>query len=86
MQDLAVYRNTICPECGHDLKVCLMCRFYDKDASDQCRESSAESVAEKDKANFCSWFSLNTDAGKREDKQSSPLNAKQAFSNLFGDS
>jgi len=49
-------RGDECPGCASDLKVCLNCRFYDPAAHNQCREPVAESVAVKDRANFCEHF------------------------------
>lgn len=40
------------------MKVCLNCRFYDPSAHWQCRERISEPVREKDRANFCDFFSL----------------------------
>ncbi len=45
-----------CPLCGADLHVCKNCLFYDLGADNDCRESSAELVLEKDRANFCEYF------------------------------
>jgi hypothetical protein len=45
-----------CPKCGADLHVCLTCKFYDSGAHHECRESSAEWVKDKEKANKCEYF------------------------------
>ena len=49
-------RNDICPKCGAYLRNCYNCDFYDSGAHNQCRESSAEWVGDKEKANFCEYF------------------------------
>lgn len=49
-------RSESCPSCRADLRVCLNCRFHDRQAAHQCRERRAEPVAEKDSANFCEYF------------------------------
>ncbi len=57
-------RGDGCPFCGSDLRACLNCRFYDRAASNECREPSAERVVVKDRANFCEFFEFReTDAG-----------------------
>ncbi|OGP17165.1 MAG: hypothetical protein A2054_00160 [Deltaproteobacteria bacterium GWA2_55_10] len=56
-------RGEGCPSCGSDLKVCLNCRFFDKAAYNECRESSAERVVNKDKANFCEFFEFGERSG-----------------------
>ena len=45
-----------CPRCGADLHSCRHCRFHDPGAYNQCRESSAERVSDKEKANRCEYF------------------------------
>ena len=66
-----VGRSEICPHCRADLHCCLNCRFYDEHAQNQCRESSAEWVSDREKNNFCDYFSFcdTAEAGKREKEQ-----------------
>ena len=45
-----------CPHCGSDLHTCLNCRFYDTSAYNECKESSAERVLNKDRNNYCEYF------------------------------
>lgn len=45
-----------CEKCSADLHVCLTCRFYDKYASDECRETTADPVARKDRRNLCEYW------------------------------
>ncbi|WP_041611571.1 hypothetical protein [Treponema primitia] len=80
-------RSLRCPECGKDLRVCRHCRFFLPGARGDCSEPNAEPPAEKDRGNFCDWFSLNArfrsptpgEAGPRE----KAVSAKSAFDNLF---
>ncbi len=58
-----VPRTATCEGCGADLHCCRTCRFYDEAAYNQCTESSAERVLEKDRANFCDYHSPATGAG-----------------------
>ncbi len=51
-----VGRRDTCPSCGVDLHSCRQCRFYDVRASNECHESQAERVLDKERANFCDWF------------------------------
>ncbi len=58
-------RRDMCPVCGDDLRCCRNCRFYDERAYNQCRESQAERVLEKERSNFCDYFVFNeSDAGQ----------------------
>ncbi len=45
-----------CMHCRADLHACKNCEFYDVKAYNECRESSADVVREKDRANFCDFF------------------------------
>jgi hypothetical protein len=58
-------RADTCRKCGRDTKVCKGCIFYDKNSNNECRESQAERVVEKERSNFCDYFkpSIST-AGK----------------------
>jgi hypothetical protein len=53
-----VGRREACPFCGRDLHVCLNCRFYAPGAYNDCRETQAERVVEKDRSNFCDFFAF----------------------------
>ena len=46
-----------CFACGRPLHACLNCGFYDPAYNNQCRETQAERVVDKDRANFCEYFS-----------------------------
>jgi len=52
-----VTRSETCPHCNADLRCCLNCAFYDAAVYNACMESQAERCVEKDKANFCAYFS-----------------------------
>ena len=66
-----VGRSEICSHCRADLHCCLNCRFYDEQAQNQCRESSAEWVSDRKKTNFCDYFSFrdSAEAGRKEKEQ-----------------
>jgi hypothetical protein len=49
------YRET-CSRCAADLHVCLNCAHHDPSAYNECRESSAEPVRDRDRANRCDYF------------------------------
>jgi hypothetical protein len=50
-------RRDECPYCHADLHVCLNCQFYDPAVYNECREANAERVLEKDRSNYCDYFS-----------------------------
>lgn len=51
-------REDTCPYCQSDLHCCLNCAFYDEYAANRCREPSAEWVSDREKRNFCEFFSF----------------------------
>lgn len=66
-----------CPYCFASLHCCKMCKFYDKTAYNECRESSADRIVEKEKANFCDYFILKggDDSGDGKDDLMAAANA-----------
>lgn len=51
-----VGRRDTCPECGAELRSCRQCALRDPTAYNQCAEPQAEGVLEKDRANFCEYY------------------------------
>jgi hypothetical protein len=45
-----------CRRCGADVHTCCNCAHCDPTAYNECRESSAERVLEKERANRCDYF------------------------------
>ena len=45
-----------CPKCDRPLHVCRNCGFHDAGYHNQCRETMAELVADKERGNFCEYF------------------------------
>lgn len=56
-------RADTCRKCGRDTKTCKGCLYFDTAANNQCRESQAERVVEKERSNFCDWFKPRAGAG-----------------------
>jgi len=85
-----VYRSTTCAACGRDLKICLNCRFYSPGAHWDCSESIDEMVRDKDRSNFCTFFSFRDSAprvsGPGAPKGAAPDTgkARRKLDQLFG--
>jgi hypothetical protein len=45
-----------CPGCDRPVHACRNCAFYDTAYNNQCRETQAERVVDKERANFCEYF------------------------------
>ncbi|MDR3123608.1 MAG: hypothetical protein LBU16_07525 [Treponema sp.] len=78
-------RSLRCPECGKDLRVCRHCRFFL--GGGDCSEARAEPPQDKERANFCDWFSLNVrfreaSVGEKG-ARAKAVSARSAFDNLF---
>ena len=86
-EKLEVHRSTTCASCGKDLKICYNCRFFQKGAHNDCLESSAEQVRDKDRSNFCDYFRYKDakDGPSASTQQKRERRAKNEFMNLFGD-
>ena len=62
-----VGRRDECPQCHSDAHVCKNCRHYDPKSYNECREPQADRVVDKEKSNFCDYFSLGR-SGQAEAK------------------
>jgi hypothetical protein len=50
-----------CPRCDRALHVCRDCSYYDPAYNNQCRETMAERVVDKERSNFCEYFVPNAE-------------------------
>ncbi|MBE9546967.1 MAG: hypothetical protein IMF10_05685 [Proteobacteria bacterium] len=80
--DRKVGRRDTCPFCDADLHVCLNCRFRDPGAYNQCRETQAERVIDKERSNFCDYFDFR-DAAPGESREEKRQRAKEKLETLF---
>lgn len=80
-----VYRATVCPSCGKDLKICLNCKFYSPGSHYDCRETILEPVRDKERANFCDHFQPGSNYKEGSGRLEKESSAKKAFGNLFED-
>ena len=60
-------RGDECPLCHADLHVCRACEFYESGAHNDCRESSADMVTDKERSNFCDYFRVKKDCRVKPD-------------------
>lgn len=54
--DSQISRREECPHCRADVHVCKNCSHWDPKSYNECRETSAEVVREKDRSNYCEHF------------------------------
>ena len=83
-----VMTRDTCPNCDADLHCCRNCRFYDTGKHNECAETQAEWVRDKEASNYCDYFQPNPvllakgsgpGAGKQDD-------ARNRFDSLFKNS
>ena len=80
-------RSLLCPDCGKDMRVCKNCRLFLPGSRGDCAETNAEPMHDKERANFCDWFSLNpvlrkSGPGQAQDREKA-ASARSDFDNLF---
>ncbi len=68
-------RGDSCPKCGRDTKTCRGCSFYDASVHNECHETQAERVVDKERANFCDYFRPRSGKDGAEGK---PVDAAKA--------
>jgi len=73
-----------CPQCDRPLHVCRDCSLYDPAYNNQCRETMAERVVDKERSNFCEYFAPNADiaAAPAQAGQSGPSPERAARERL----
>ena len=77
-------RGDECPLCHADLHVCKACEFFESGAHNDCRETSAEYVGDKERGNFCDYFRPGTKIEAGAGGVDKAAAAKDAFNALFG--
>lgn len=66
---VAIGRREECPHCRADVRVCKNCQFYDPKAYNECRETSADVVREKDRANVCDYFQPGAGSSQQKSRE-----------------
>jgi hypothetical protein len=79
-----ILRTDTCSKCESDLHACKNCQFYDRQYHNECRETQAEWVSDKERANYCDYFAPSTRTAGTTAKSSTD-HVKSAFDGLFKD-
>ena len=80
--DKIIGRKEVCPFCQSDLRCCLNCLFYDFRSYNHCRESQADRVLDKDRSNFCDYFSFKDSSSQVKTKEGTD-SVRKTLDNLF---
>ncbi|MBI1355231.1 MAG: hypothetical protein GC160_12860 [Acidobacteria bacterium] len=76
-------RHHECDKCGSDLLCCLNCRYFDPGRHNQCAESQAEWVTNKENRNFCDFFEPRTTVDLSGGAARPGVDARKQFDDLF---
>ena len=71
-----------CSKCGAGLRSCRNCQFYDPSKNNQCAETQAEWVRDKEVVNHCDYFRPRAGAA-REKPSLVRDDVKKQFDALF---
>ncbi|MEO5331690.1 MAG: hypothetical protein H7839_06670 [Magnetococcus sp. YQC-5] len=75
-------RSDVCVGCSKDTRVCLNCRFHDPGSYNECRETVAERIVDKERANFCDHFkSKGMQPRMENNKNGGKMSGKNAGNN-----
>ena len=77
-------RDAECSSCGKDVRACVQCRHYDPTLNNASRETMADPVVEKERRNFCEYFSLSTEPFKPAATSNRQAQARAKLEGLFG--
>jgi hypothetical protein len=80
---LPLQRLDECKQCGAELHVCKLCEWYSTAVAKHCRETIAEEVKDKERANFCDYFKPRPGAYSNAG-QSAAEKAKAELDAMFG--
>ena len=62
--EVKMQRTDVCPHCAADLHCCKNCEYWEPGAHNQCRENIAEYVPDRERTNYCTFFTFKS--GERE--------------------
>jgi hypothetical protein len=78
-----ITRSDECPHCNSDVHCCLNCTNYDPSAHNRCREPGAEWVSDRERSNFCDFFTPNKLGAGGIKPVAAKDDVKKAFDSLF---
>ncbi len=90
--------NGTCPKCNFELHCCKQCRYFDTGAKFECTQPITARISPKDAKNSCTFYEFRTTVEKdtaptsysqpsqapaEAPSPARPMDARQAFENLF---
>jgi hypothetical protein len=78
-----ISRKEECFKCHTDIRCCRNCRFYDPKVYNECKETQADRILEKDRSNLCDFFKPNENQLRvQQDKEKALSEAESLFKGL----
>lgn len=81
--DANVGRAESCPKCRSDVRCCLNCIHYNTNSYNECKETNAERITNKQKANFCDYFRMGSGKISGSSYNSKEIEARKKLDDLF---
>lgn len=72
-------RRDECEKCRADIHVCCNCKYFDPKVYNECRETQADRVQEKERSNFCDYFEVGSRAGGISERNKQRAAAEALF-------
>jgi hypothetical protein len=74
-----------CPKCGFELHSCKQCTYFDGASRFECTQLVVARLANKDARYDCTFYAMSVRVEKETSTpaQARPMDARQAFENLF---
>ncbi len=72
-------RQDTCRKCGRDTRCCKNCGFYDRAYNNECQETQADRVVEKERGNFCDYFKPRSGSGAGGTNRDAQKSAAEAL-------
>jgi len=72
-------RREECFKCHSDAHACKNCEHYDPKVYNECRETQADFVQEKSRANFCDYFQIRSPGSAGKNPQADLMSAAEAL-------
>ncbi len=76
-------RRDSCDKCKQDLHCCKNCVFYTEKEYNNCKETQAERILDKENSNFCDFFKPNNYASNKSTQESSKDTVYKKLDDLF---
>ena len=74
-----VSRKEECHRCKSDVRCCRNCIFYDSKVYNECRETQADRILEKERSNLCDFFRPAKPGATIVDEKENALSAAEAL-------